>query len=150
MKQLFLFFCLLLCSISCYSNDTTYTRKILRLYSLEDASDAIYLEFKTLDYNVKYKRQNLNRENSDVDDGTLNYQKNILPYLIKYSDEVLSLINCNYPNINGSRIKADINTIRQSRYNSNGICGVFIVEKNKRLYKAYISFDVFELYYKKE
>ena len=147
MLKLLLNLAILLIAINVSSQDTTYTKQILKVYEVDRDDEAIYLDFKTTEH---YINKDSTFNSRYIEPGAINYNKNIRPYFIKYSKEILDFISYQFPVVNGKRVKADLNTIRDSQYDENWFCAVFTVFENNRPYQACISFDIMTLYYKKE
>ncbi len=147
MKEILTIILLIILSLKGFSNDTTYTKQILKVYEVDRDDEAIYLEFKTSEYHIN-KDSTFNFRY--VEPGMINYNKNIRPYFVKYSKEIIDFISYQFPKVNGKRIEADLSTVLSSQYNENWFCAVFTVFENNRPYQACISFDVMTLYYKKE
>ena len=147
MKEILTIILLIISSLKGFSNDTTYTKQILKIYEVYKDDEAIYLDFKTTEYHIN-KDSTFN--SSYVEPGMINYNKNIRPYFIKYSKEIIDFISYQFPVVNGKRIEADLNTVIDSQYDTNWYCAVFTVFKNNHPYQACVSFDVMTLYYKKE
>ena len=147
MKKILTMLLLTILSLKGFSNDTTYTKQILKVYEVDRDDEAIYLEFKTSEYHIN-KDSTFNSRY--IEPGMINYNKNIRPYFIKYSQEIIDFISYQFPMVNGKRIEADLSTVISSQYNDYCYCAVFTVFENNHSYRAYVNFDVMTLYYKKE
>ena len=52
MKEILTIILLIILSLKGFSNDTTYTKQILKVYEVDRDDEAIYLEFKTSEYHI--------------------------------------------------------------------------------------------------